>query len=441
MGARLGQNPFGSRLGQGGGSSSSGAPTDAQYLVLAAHADLTVERVATAGTGIAFADAGAGGALTISAKLSTGVAGGQSAIGGTAASESLTLSSTSHATKGDILFGTSAYKEATNRLGIATTGPLTPLHVVGEILGTTKLTVGSTAVGALGVTLEIGSTTATDTWLAINSAVANYGQLLIYSAGTLRWDLGRIATETAFRLREGSNTTTKIYADIGTEGVLRIAESGGNVLIGTTTEIATTKLRMDVSRSVASAAGAIWDAFDTMGTLTISGSTAITTATGVNMAVFDAPTLSAASALTVTNAATVYIGGAPVGGGAGPATITNALALWVDAGSVRFDGRILGSTATAATGTTMTLGASNYNTTTGSTTVDFITTTGWTAGSWIVLNLGADVTFRHNIASPPANTAALNLAGDANISPTQGDQLSFVYTGTVWQQTTAVLAS
>ena len=53
--------------------------------------------------------------------LLAGRAGGQTLIGGTAASETLTLQSTSHGTKGKILFGTSAYDEVNNRLGIGTT--------------------------------------------------------------------------------------------------------------------------------------------------------------------------------------------------------------------------------------------------------------------------------------------------------------------------------
>lgn len=52
-----------------------------------------------------------------------GRAGGQTLTGGTAASESLTLQSTAHATKGKILFGTSAYDEANTRLGIGTASP------------------------------------------------------------------------------------------------------------------------------------------------------------------------------------------------------------------------------------------------------------------------------------------------------------------------------
>ena len=61
--------------------------------------------------------------------LLAGRAGGQTLIGGTAASENLTLQSTAHATKGKIVFGTSAYDEANNRLGIGTTSPATLFHL------------------------------------------------------------------------------------------------------------------------------------------------------------------------------------------------------------------------------------------------------------------------------------------------------------------------
>jgi hypothetical protein len=57
------------------------------------------------------------GALT--ATLSTGLAGGQTAYGGTAAGEDLTLSSTLHATRGDIILGTTVYDEVNNRLRLA----------------------------------------------------------------------------------------------------------------------------------------------------------------------------------------------------------------------------------------------------------------------------------------------------------------------------------
>lgn len=56
--------------------------------------------------------------------LLAGRSGGQTLIGGTASSNSLTLSSTSNVTKGKILFGSSsAYDEVNNRLGIGTVSP------------------------------------------------------------------------------------------------------------------------------------------------------------------------------------------------------------------------------------------------------------------------------------------------------------------------------
>lgn len=69
---------------------------------------------------------------TITANLSTGVSGGQSVIGGNASGNNLTLSSTSNATKGKIIFGTSAYDEVNNRLGIGTTTPGNLLSIVGN---------------------------------------------------------------------------------------------------------------------------------------------------------------------------------------------------------------------------------------------------------------------------------------------------------------------
>jgi fibronectin-binding autotransporter adhesin len=99
------------------------------------------------------------------------------------------------------------------------------------------------------------------------------------------------------------------------------------------------RVRLDPSATVVSAAGATLDAVNvTAQTATITGSTNITTATGVNFVSIGTPTLSAGAALTVTNAASLYIAAAPAGAGAGPATITNAYAIWVDAGNVRFDG-------------------------------------------------------------------------------------------------------
>lgn len=80
----------------------------------------------TIGTGLT----GVTATSTVVANLSVGVENGQSAIGGTRASENLTLSSTSNATKGKILFGNSAYDEANQRLGIGTQSPTSAIHFV-----------------------------------------------------------------------------------------------------------------------------------------------------------------------------------------------------------------------------------------------------------------------------------------------------------------------
>jgi hypothetical protein len=61
--------------------------------------------------------------------LLAGRAGGQTIVGGTAASNNLTLQSTSSGTRGKILFGNSAYDEVNNRLGVNTVNPNAPLDV------------------------------------------------------------------------------------------------------------------------------------------------------------------------------------------------------------------------------------------------------------------------------------------------------------------------
>lgn len=61
--------------------------------------------------------------------LLAGRAGGQTLIGGTAASNSLTLQSTSNGTKGKIIFGASVYDEVNNRLGIGIVTPQADIEI------------------------------------------------------------------------------------------------------------------------------------------------------------------------------------------------------------------------------------------------------------------------------------------------------------------------
>lgn len=83
-----------------------------------------------------------------------GVAGGQTLIGGTSASETLSLRSTSHATKGKVLLGAlSAYDEANDRLGLGTTSPSADLHALGT---TEQLRLGYDVANYLSVTVSGG---------------------------------------------------------------------------------------------------------------------------------------------------------------------------------------------------------------------------------------------------------------------------------------------
>lgn len=65
----------------------------------------------------------------------SGAAGGQTLIGGTGAAEALTLQSTGSSTRGKINFGSSAYDESTNRLGVGTSVPTARLHLAAGTSG------------------------------------------------------------------------------------------------------------------------------------------------------------------------------------------------------------------------------------------------------------------------------------------------------------------
>ncbi len=58
-----------------------------------------------------------------------GLSGGQTIEGGTGSGENLTLSSTHHGTKGNIILGTSYYDQVNNRLVLGVSVPLAVLHL------------------------------------------------------------------------------------------------------------------------------------------------------------------------------------------------------------------------------------------------------------------------------------------------------------------------
>jgi hypothetical protein len=160
---------------------------------------------------------------------------------------------------------------------------------------------------------------------------------------TVTWATGALTNERAVFIEAptlafaGASTVTNaatVYID-------RAPQAGTNATITNPYSlwIAGGKhVRADGTNTVASAAGAIWDAILLDMDVSVTGSTNITTATGFNMVTINAPTVTDAGTMgTITNSATVYIGGAPTGSGL---TITNAYTLWVDAGNARFDGSV-----------------------------------------------------------------------------------------------------
>lgn len=85
--------------------------------------------------------------------LLAGRSGGQSLTGGTSQGNNLTLLSSSHETKGKIIFGnagTTVFDEVNNRIGIKTSSPLYELHVTGtavaDIFGTVNTADGGSPI-------------------------------------------------------------------------------------------------------------------------------------------------------------------------------------------------------------------------------------------------------------------------------------------------------
>lgn len=108
-------------------------------------------------------------------------------------------------------------------------------------------------------------------------------------------------------------------------------------------------------------------------TVTVTGTTHITTAKGFNKVSFYKPTYTDSSAVTIDQGATVYIEDGPAA--AGSVTLTAPYALWVDNGKVRIDGELdLGNTG----GTNHVLKQSSAGGTVTSGLVDALVTTGVT---------------------------------------------------------------
>lgn len=213
---------------------------------------------------------------TITNDLSTGVAGGQYMYGGTAASELLTIVSTTHATKGTVAFGATqvtGYNEIYDSWGIGVLGSSVKLSVLNT---TEQIRVSydgsnyfSTTVGGTGIvtfdaigsaaqfvfndSVSIGVGTASDKLHVYSSAdsaqgirienpsatTAAYASLKLYSSeGSLSTLFKNSATNTLY----GGAGSLNLFdfgdnsLGFGTNGTLRaiIAKTTGNLGVNTT---------------------------------------------------------------------------------------------------------------------------------------------------------------------------------------------------------------
>jgi filamentous hemagglutinin len=107
-------------------------------------------------------------------------------------------------------------------------------------------------------------------------------------------------------------------------------------------------------------------------------------------------------------------------------------------GATEITGRLLGAKGADVTGaSTITLGVGNYFKVNcnggGMVNVDFITTTGWTAGSKVTLQVADLQQITNNASTPPANTAVVLMNGGAAFLPYgQTGYLQLQYNGTAW---------
>lgn len=325
------------------GISESGQPVLTGDVTLSEGANITLTQV---GNNIAIASTGGGSntfstgltdtAGTITANLSTGIAGGQSVIGGTASAENLTLSSTSNATKGKIIFGTAgAYDEANNILGLGTVSPAGKLNIVGNYSTTNWTTNG------------VGLRTANATYTNTNSSGTVSGFTYIHTLGvptiasTNACTFAVVATLALGEPIAGANATiTSKLALYVASGDSRFA---GNIGVGTSP---TSRIHVDGNFNM----GTAWTSGGAqvqIGTQNITdtlsaGGTTVTTRVASS---YNTPSFLSSNAITVTNAINFYIQGAPAAGSG--TTITNSYAMVVDSGNVRIDDNLsLGTGAT-----------------------------------------------------------------------------------------------
>ena len=192
---------------------------------------------------------------------------------------------------------------------------------------------------------------------ALNFDATELGNLTWGSGATQTWTINAGAVDPTLAFTSGLVEINSGQSDVD------VTLNGVNARGIFSVDASLDRINLSPSGGVrASSTSATWHAVLVDSDATITGSTAITTATGFNAITVDQPILTDndAGTVAITNAATLYIADAPTPGGSTPPTITNSYALWLDAGTARFDGTI--ATALTASQCVQTDGSGNLTT-------------------------------------------------------------------------------
>lgn len=250
-----------------------------------------------------------------------------SVTGNTTSGGTLTLASTTNATKGKILFGTSAYNEANNRLGIGLTSPASPLHIKSAGGTTTGLTIEATSSSQYGAIEFKDNTGAIEgQFLAENSGFSNgvftgteltladeraNGGVLLFSGdnnGVIRLGVGGsyIATDVKLKVNSngvsiGSNPTVAATDKLEVFGNVSMMTAGNKLKIatgtnGTVNSAVLSSGTVTVSNTSVTASSKVWVQY-------LSG-TAISIGIGNISTQFQVPTITSGTSFVI-NALTV----------------------------------------------------------------------------------------------------------------------------------------
>lgn len=292
---------------------------------------------------------------TLKATLTIGVSGGQTVIGGTAASDPLNFVTTTNGTKGKFVFGVSNALVIDDAAGTFSVGIAAAQGVAspwtfnrtansGSFLEINNASTGSSA--SVGIAITNNSTA--------NASGSPLFQLFMKGSGQSTAGLLPQGAVVLQNFGGAGNTAPIVFATNGVFQFTNISTTVPWVTIdpinsrfqlastnfigfGSSTTALTpangTVFEAAITPpSQASASGTKLDAYkwDAI-TATFTGGTSITTATGVNFLDIEAPTYTSGTATAITNAATMVIKGPPQVGGS--VTNTNAYVLWLQGNS------------------------------------------------------------------------------------------------------------